>query len=112
MGHIFSFGTKYSKSFNSQYRPRRYKVFPIYGSYGIGISRIPAAIIEKFNDEKGEHEAKEISPFEVVLLNLIPKNADVNNYVKSFISKFKKSRNIDIIYDDRSETVRYKIFRR
>jgi prolyl-tRNA synthetase len=72
------------------------------GSYGIGISRIPAAIIEKFNDEKGIIWPKEISPFEVILLNLIPKNADVNNLCEKLYQNLKKS-NIDIIYDDRSE---------
>ena len=39
------------------------KVFPYMGSYGIGVSRIPAAVIEKFHDEKGIVWPKEISPF-------------------------------------------------
>ena len=102
LGHIFSFGTKYSKSFNFSVDQEGTKFFPFMGSYGIGISRIPAAIIEKFNDEKGIIWPKEISPFEVILLNLIPKNADVNNLCEKLYQNLKKS-NIDIIYDDRSE---------
>ena len=46
LGHIFLFGTKYSKSFDFKVDHNNGKIYPFMGSYGIGISRIPAAIIE------------------------------------------------------------------
>ena len=52
LGHIFLFGDKYSKSFNFTINSNKDKVYPFMGSYGIGISRIPAAIIEHSNDNE------------------------------------------------------------
>ena len=44
------------------------------GSYGIGVSRIPVAVIEKFHDEKGIAWPKEISPFQLIIINLLTKD--------------------------------------
>ena len=46
LGHIFLFGAKYSKSFDFLIDGEKEKFFPFMGSYGIGVSRIPAAILE------------------------------------------------------------------
>ena len=53
LGHIFLFGTKYSSSFNFNVDSENGKLIPYMGSYGIGISRIPAAAIELSNDNNG-----------------------------------------------------------
>ena len=73
LGHIFLFGQKYSKPFDLQVDTINGKVFPYMGSYGIGISRIPAAVIEKFHDGKGMVWPKEISPFQIIIINLLTK---------------------------------------
>ena len=70
LGHIFLFGTKYSESFDFKVNSKEGLKFPFMGSYGIGISRIPAAIIENNNDENGIIWPKEISPFDLMILNL------------------------------------------
>ena len=53
LGHIFLFGDKYSKSFDFFIDGEKEKFLPFMGSYGIGVSRIPAAIIEGSDKKDG-----------------------------------------------------------
>ena len=53
LGHIFLFGTKYSKSFEFLIDGEKEKFFPYMGSYGIGVSRVPAALIESSIKKEG-----------------------------------------------------------
>ena len=66
------------------------KTFPYMGSYGIGISRIPAAIIEAFNDDNGIIWPKEVSPFDIVLINLISNNESTVSFCENLYSKLKE----------------------
>ncbi len=102
LGHIFLFGDKYSKSFDFNIEYENKKLTPFMGSYGIGISRIPAAIIEHSSDERGILWPEEVSPFEVVIINLI-NDSDETNKVSNDLYQNLKSKNIDVIYDDRNE---------
>ena len=79
------------------------KVFPYMGSYGLGVSRIPAAVIEKFNDEKGIVWPKEISPFQLIIINLLTRDKDCCNYIDSLYENLKNNR-LDILLDDRDES--------
>ena len=72
------------------------------GSYGIGISRIPAAIIEASNDDNGIIWPKEVSPFDVVLINLISNNESTVSFCENLYSKLK-AKNYDVLLDDRAE---------
>ena len=102
LGHIFLFGTKYSKSFDFKIDYENDKIFPYMGSYGIGISRIPAAIIEASNDDNGIIWPKEVSPFDVVLINLISNNESTVSFCENLYSKLK-AKNYDVLLDDRAE---------
>ena len=102
LGHIFLFGTKYSKSFDFKIDYENDKIFPYMGSYGIGISRIPAAIIEASNDENGIIWPKEVSPFDIVLINLISNNESTVSFCEDLYSKLK-AKNYDVLLDDRAE---------
>ena len=75
---------------------------PYMGSYGIGISRIPAAAIEFSNDNEGIIWPKAISPFSVHLINLNVDDSECSEFCEKFYKEIKE-RNIDIIYDDRNE---------
>ena len=53
-GHIFQLGDKYSKAMNATFLDENGKAKPfIMGCYGIGVSRLVAAVIEQNHDEKG-----------------------------------------------------------
>ena len=54
VGHIFYFGTKYSKPMNAKVAgPKGEDVLVEMGSYGIGVSRLVGAIIEASHDDAG-----------------------------------------------------------
>ena len=102
LGHIFLFGNKYSKSFNFFVDGEKDKFFPFMGSYGIGVSRIPAAVIESSNKKDGVIWPKNISPFSSIILNLDHKSDSVNKFCEEIYSNLKDD-GIDILYDNRNE---------
>ena len=102
LGHIFLFGNKYSKSFNFFVDGEKDKFFPFMGSYGIGVSRIPAAVIESSNKKDGVIWPKNISPFSSIILNLDHKSDSVNKFCEEIYSSLKDD-GIDILYDNRNE---------
>ena len=102
LGHIFLFGNKYSKSFNFFIDGEKDKFFPFMGSYGIGVSRIPAAVIESSNKKDGVIWPKNISPFSSIILNLDHKSDVVNKFCGEIYYSLKGD-GIDILYDNRNE---------
>lgn len=71
IGHIFHFGDKYSKAMKATITNNEGKeIFPQMGSYGIGVSRLVAAIIESSFDERGIIWNEAVAPFQVGLINL------------------------------------------
>ena len=66
------------------------------GSYGIGISRIPAAAIELSNDNNGIIWPKALSPFSVHLINLNIDDSECSEFCEKLYTEIKE-RNIDII---------------
>ena len=104
LGHIFLFGNKYSKSFDFKINSKDGFEFPYMGSYGIGLSRIPAAIIEVNNDENGIIWPREIAPFDIIILNLLTDDEKCFNFCNSLYKECAKKK-IDVLFDDRIERV-------
>ena len=106
VGHIFYFGDKYSKPMNCSVDSKEgKKTFVKMGSYGIGVSRLVAAIIEaKYNNEKMKWPIS-VSPFDVVIIPSINKNDDSNlkKAIKLY-DELKKNR-IDVLLDDVEENM-------
>jgi prolyl-tRNA synthetase len=97
VGHIFSFGDKYSGCANAVFVDKKGNKKPFYmGSYGIGISRLVAAIIEANHDKRGIVWPKNVSPFSVGLINL-------DNNACGIASKIFENLD-DIIYDDTDQS--------
>ena len=72
------------------------------GSYGIGVSRLPAAIIEVNHDDAGIIWPDSVSPFQVGLINLDPSDKKTNEASDSFYTKLREN-NIDVLYDNSEE---------
>ena len=106
VGHIFYFGDKYSKSMNCSVDTKDgKKTFVKMGSYGIGVSRLVAAIIEaKFIKEKMKWP-KAISPFDVVIIPVINKNDNSNIEKANKIYNSLKEKGIDVLLDDVDESI-------
>lgn len=100
VGHIFNYGTKYSEPMNVCFMNKEGKKTHFYGGcYGIGVSRLVAAIIEVFHDQKGIVWPKPVTPFHVSILNLHIK--DENSVrISDKLYKALLSKNLDPLYDD------------
>ena len=69
VGHIFKLGYKFSDAIGiSVSGPDGKPVRPVMGSYGIGVERAMAAIIEVHHDDKGIVWPAAVAPFEVVVV--------------------------------------------
>ena len=103
VGHIFYFGTKYSEPMKAVVNGPDGKETPVQmGSYGIGPSRLVAALIEASHDENGIVWPEEIAPFRVGLANLKVGDA-ATDAACAKIYKALEARGVDVLYDDRDE---------
>jgi prolyl-tRNA synthetase len=69
VGHIFKLGYKYSDAMEIRVSgPDGKPLKPVMGSYGIGVERAMATIVEVHNDEKGIVWPVTVAPFEVVVV--------------------------------------------
>lgn len=103
VGNTFMLGTKYSEALGAKFLDANGKENPIImGSYGIGITRTPQAVIEKYNDDKGIIWPKSLAPY---LVELIPLNMTKENLVTAADKIYKEltDEGIEVLYDDRNE---------
>lgn len=104
VGHIFSFGDKYSDPMKASIIGNDGKMSNVHmGSYGIGVSRLVAAIIETSNDEKGIIWPTSVAPFLVNIINLKNKDDNCMDKCIEIYNDLEKS-GIDCIIDDRDES--------
>lgn len=103
VGHIFNFGDKYSSSMKALVNDKDGKLVPIQmGSYGIGISRLVAAIIEVNNDDKGIIWPLSVAPFKVSIINLNINDQNCNNVSYNIYNQFEE-KDIEVLLDDTDE---------
>lgn len=103
VGHIFSFGTKYSETMKANVLNNDGKQTTVFmGSYGIGISRLVGAIIESSNDDKGIIWPKSVSPYDIGLINLKQKDSDITAISNGIYEKLL-SAGFDVLYDDKND---------
>ena len=106
VGHIFNFGTKYSEPLECYVLNNEgKKIVPYMGSYGIGVSRLTAAIIEAFHDDKGIKWPFNISPFKI---NIISSNDKFLNIAENLYDTLAQ-KYINISLDDRDLSLGRKI---
>lgn len=101
IGHIFHFGTKYSKAMQAQVAGPDGKQSDVFmGSYGIGPSRVVAALIEGGHDDAGIIWHKSVAPFAVVIINLRVGEMQVDKTCVDFYEKLS-AQGYDVLYDDK-----------
>ncbi|MCU0886867.1 MAG: proline--tRNA ligase [Rubritepida sp.] len=100
VGHIFYFGTKYSAPMGlSVTGPDGQPVTPEMGSYGIGVSRLVAALIEAHHDEAGIRWPDAVAPWKLAILNLKPGDAACDGLCERLHAAMPDGA----VYDDRPE---------
>ena len=107
VGHIFQLGNKYTESLgvsilNHNGRP----VFPLMGCYGMGITRLAAAIIEQSHDEQGIIWPKAVTPYHIYFVNLF-KRDDASSPAEDIYQKLIEE-NIEVLFDDRDMRAGFK----
>jgi prolyl-tRNA synthetase len=100
VGHIFYFGTKYSAPLKADVAGQDGQTRPVeMGSYGIGVSRLVAAIIEASHDDAGIIWPESVAPFDIALINLKAGDAKVDAACEDLYAKLTKAGK-DVLYND------------
>jgi prolyl-tRNA synthetase len=104
LGHIFQLGTKYSDSLGAMFLDEDGKQKPmIMGCYGIGVSRLIAAIIELNSDQGGIIWPTEVAPFDVEILPLQVSDPAAMELAQDYYKELKAA-GVDVLMDDRDES--------
>jgi len=100
IGHVFQLGRKYAEALGLQVLDENGKLVTVtMGSYGIGVTRILAAIAERYSDDKGLIWPREVAPFDV---HVIATGKDEVAYsLASTVSDDLEEAGFDVLYDDR-----------
>ena len=109
IGHIFQLGDRYSKPMKAEFLDENGKSKPfVMGTYGIGISRLIAAVVEQHHDDKGPIWTKTTAPFAVeVIISNIKKQEELE-LGEEFYNKLQEL-GIETLLDDRKERFGFKI---
>ena len=103
VGHIFKLGTKYSEKLGAVVQDEAGASVPIVmGSYGIGVGRVMASIVEACHDASGIVWPVTVAPFEVVITVLNPTDVETQEAGER-IYEALRAQGIDVIIDTRDE---------
>jgi prolyl-tRNA synthetase len=109
VGHIFKLGTVYSAPLKAEFLDENGRSQPfIMGTYGMGVSRLVAAVIEQHHDEKGCIWTHATAPY---LVNVMVSNIKEEShmaYAEELYTSLQKS-GIEVMLDDRKERFGFKM---
>jgi len=104
VGHVFQIGTKYSEALDARYQDESGEQHPmVMGCYGVGVSRILAAVAEEHHDERGLTWPAALAPFGVQIVAL-PGKGDTAERVTGVADRLYADlvrAGVDVLYDDR-----------
>lgn len=100
MGHIFQLGRKYAEALGLQVLDQNGKLTTVtMGSYGVGVTRAVAAIVEARHDDKGIVWPRAVAPADVHVV-VTGKGEELFAAADNLVAELEK-RGLDVIYDDR-----------
>ncbi|MBI5214475.1 MAG: proline--tRNA ligase [Ignavibacteriae bacterium] len=103
LGHVFKLGTKYADALEASFLTEQGESKPIImGSYGIGVERVIACLIEQSHDDNGIIWSKTLAPYQVQLVLINTKNEEVTKVAESLYQNFQKEK-IEVLFDDRKD---------
>lgn len=103
VGHTFQLGFAYSSKIPYATFKAEDGTDQMYwmACYGIGMSRLPAAIAEHFHDDRGLRWPRNVAPYQVELLTITPARAPEAVAFTDSIYEELKARGVEVLYDDR-----------
>ena len=103
VGNLFKLGTKYAESMNLMYTDANNQLKPVWmGSYGIGLERCMAAVVEQHHDDKGIIWPAEIAPFKLAIVPISAKDEEQVR-IANELYDYCQSKHYDVLLDDRNE---------
>jgi prolyl-tRNA synthetase len=103
VGHIFQLGTVYSAPLEATFQDEDGSLKPlVMGCYGLGISRVMAAVVEQYHDEGGIRWPKALAPFEVVVILANADDEAVRTEAERIYAELG-ARGVEVALDDRAE---------
>jgi prolyl-tRNA synthetase len=103
VGHVFKLGTRYSEAMNAVYLDENGRTQPmIMGCYGIGVSRILAAIAEQYNDDKGFTWPADLAPFKVHVIAVNMKDEAQASLGEKLYKELRR-KGYEVLFDERPE---------
>jgi len=103
IGNTFKLGTKYSESLGLNYLDENNELKPVVmGSYGLGVERIIAAVVEQNHDDKGIIWPANIAPFKVCIVLINDKDEKQSKVAEELYTTLN-NMGIDTLLDDRDE---------
>jgi prolyl-tRNA synthetase len=103
VGHIFKLGTGYSEALGASVLDDAGESRPIVmGSYGIGVERTMASVVERCHDEAGIIWPLSVGPYEVVITQVNAKDAETTDAAGALYDALMQQE-IEVILDDRDE---------
>lgn len=103
-GHVFKLGTRFSEVMGAYYSDRSGTQQPtVMGSYGIGIGRLLAAVIEQKHDDSGIIFPRSIAPYQAWLMALSADKGNVSDTVETLYEALEEG-GVEVLYDDRDES--------
>lgn len=104
VGHIFKLGTMFSEKMGAFFLDQNGEQKPIVmGSYGIGIGRLLATVIERHHDDKGIIWPLSLAPYQVYLCGLGMDRTDVAAASEKLYTDLQ-SKGVEVLFDDRTES--------
>jgi prolyl-tRNA synthetase len=108
LGHIFKLGTKYSQALKANFVDEDGTEKPlIMGSYGIGIERLAACIIEQCHDQSGIVWPLAVAPYQVVISQLGGPGTEAARVSEQLYRDLQDAR-YEVLWDDRDERPGFK----
>jgi len=102
LGHTFKLGTWYSEAVGATYLDENGESHPIVlGSYGIGVGRLMAAVVETHHDDQGIIWPRSVAPYQIHLVPLGP-NPMVMDEGEALYQRLCTA-GYEVLYDDRDE---------
>jgi prolyl-tRNA synthetase len=104
VGHVFQIGTKYSVALDANYIDENGEHHPmVMGCYGIGVSRVLAAVVEEHHDEHGIAWPVALAPYDVHLV-VVPGRGEQAAGVLAHAERIYQElgdQGLEVLFDDR-----------
>ena len=104
VGHVFNLGTKFSEALDARYTDEKGEQHPmVMGCYGIGVSRVVAAVAEEYHDDDGLSWPAALAPYAVHLIAVPGRGEQAASVTAEAERVYEelRGRGIDVLFDDR-----------